>query len=162
MQLFFQEKFFTGKAVITDMEEKLVFTGKKSFWSDSLFLLDTENKKIAKIIERNNMFNKGFVIKEGGKKVAKIKKKLSLVNQKFHVNKLDWEITGNFLSKEYVIKKGEDVIATIKRNKLISLTEGYSVDITNDEDAARVMCVVLVLNKILSKNKGKLLQKVGK
>lgn len=159
MQLFFQEKFFSGKMVITDMEEKPIYTGKRSSWTGTIKLTDANKKKIATIIEKNGLFNKGFTIKIGRKKVAKIKRKLSLLNQKFHVKKLEWDITGNFVSKEYTIKKGEELIATIKRDKLISLTEGYTVDVTNPEDAVCVICVVLVLNTILRRQKGKIFKK---
>ena len=158
MQLFFQEKFLSGKMVITDMEEKPVYTGKKSFWSETINLFEGK-KKIAYIVERNGLFNRGFHIRVGRKHVARIQRKFSLLNQKFHVKKLEWDITGNFVSREYTIKKGEEIIATIKRDKLISLTEGYTVDVVNPEDAVCVICVVLVLNKILRKQKGKLLKK---
>jgi uncharacterized protein YxjI len=73
---------------------------------------------------------------------------------------LDWVVTGNFVAREYTVKKGEEVIATIKRNKLLAVTEGYTVDITNEEDAIKVICIVLSLNKILAKTKGKLLSKI--
>ena len=119
---------------------------------------DDKGKKVAKIVEYDGLFKKGFDIKVGGKKIATVKK-MSLVNQKFSVKKLDWDITGNFVAKEYTIKKGEEIIATIKRDKLIAITEGYSVDITHDEDAIAVVCVVLVLNSILRKKKGKLIKK---
>ena len=159
MQLFFEEKFLSGKMVITDAEKNPVYTGKKGAWISGINLKDNEGKKVAKIVEYDGLFKKGFDIKVGGKKIATVKKKMSLVNQKFSVKKLDWDITGNFAAKEYTIKKGEEIIATIKRDKLIAITEGYSVDITHDEDAITVVCVVLVLNSILRKKKGKLIKK---
>ena len=159
MQLFFQEKFLSGKMVISDMEGKPVYSGKKHwFWAD-IILKDVNNKKIAKIKERSGAFNKGFHIYEGRKKVARLKRKLSLVNQKFSVSKLGWDVTGNFVSREYTVKNGNEVIATIKRNKLLSVTEGYTVDIVDDANAVKVICIVLVLNSILAKKKGKLFKK---
>ncbi len=159
MQLFFQEKFLSGKMVISDMEGNPVYTGKKHwFWGD-IMLKDNNKKKIAKIKERSGMFNKGFHIYEGRKKVAQLKRKFSLVNQKFSVKKLNWEVTGNFIAKEYTVKKGEEVIATIKRNKLLAITEGYTVDVVDDANAVKVICIVLVLNTILGRNKKKLIKK---
>ncbi len=159
MQLFFQEKFLSGKMVISDMEGNPVYTGKKHwFWGD-IMLKDNNKKKVATIKERSGMFNKGFHIYEGRKKVALLKRKFSLVNQKFNVKKLDWEVTGNFIAKEYTVKKGEEVIATIKRNKLLAITEGYTVDVADDANAIKVICIVLVLNTILGRNKKKLLKK---
>ena len=159
MQLFFEEKFLSGKMVITDAEKNPVYTGKKGTWIAGINLKDNEGKKIAKIVEYDGLFKKGFDIKVGRKKIATVKKKMSLVNQKFSVKKLDWDITGNFVAKEYTIKKGDELIATIKRDKLIAITEGYSVDIVNDENAVAVVCVVLVLNSILRKKKGKLVKR---
>ena len=159
MQLFFQEKFLSGKMVISDMEGNPVYTGNKHwFWGD-IMLKDNNKKKVAKIKERSGMFNKGFHIYEGRKKVAQLKRKFSLVNQKFSVKKLNWEVTGNFVAKEYTVKKGEEVIATIKRNKLLAITEGYTVDVVDDANAVKVICIVLVLNTILGRNKKKLFKK---
>ena len=159
MQLFFQEKFLSGKMVISDMEGNPIYTGKKHwFWGD-IMLKDNNKKKVAKIKERSGMFNKGFHIYEGRKKVAQLKRKFSLVNQKFSVKKLNWEVTGNFVAKEYTVKKGDEVIATIKRNKLLAITEGYTVDVVDDANAVKVICIVLVLNTILGRNKKKLFKK---
>ncbi len=158
MELFFKEKFsFKGKSEITDMDGNVVYTSKNGgFWVAKTFLMDNNKKKLAYIVEKNGLFNKGFVITVGKKKIAKIKKKFSLINQKFHVNKLEWDIKGNFTSKEYTITKGDELIATVKRAKTIALLEGYSVDIVDPANAETVMCVVLVLNNILKSKKLKL------
>ena len=160
MQLFFEEKFLSGKMVIKDAEKNPVYTGKKGFWTASITLSDNEGNKLAKILEYNSLVKKCFEIKVGKKKVATVKKKLSLINQKLKVKGLGWDIVGNFLASEYTIKNGDEVIATIKRDKLIAVTEGYSIDVVNDENALAVVCLVMVLNRILAKKKGKLLKKI--
>ncbi len=163
MELFFQEKLsLNGKVVITDMEEQPVYSGKNGtfFNKRKTYLYDNDKKKIATIIEYNGLLNKGFEIRVKGKKLAKIKKKLSLVNQKFHVKKLGWDIKGNFTAKEYTITKGDATVAVIKRTNLVTVLEGYQVTITNPDDAIAVMCVVLVLNKILGAKKLDLLNKL--
>ena len=162
MELFFQEKLsLNGKVVITDMNETPVYTGKNgvAFSASKTFLFDKDNKKIATILQGKTIFNSGYTIMVGKKKVAKMKQKISLVNQNFKVKGLDWDIKGNFTAREYTITKGDAVIAVIKRAKLISLLEGYNVNITNEEDAIVVMCIVLVLNKILAASKKSLLKK---
>ena len=167
MELFFQEKFsLKGKVVVTDMNEKPVFVGERGvFFNDyKTYLYDAaaEGKKkvkIATILQNDSLLNKGYTIKVGKKKVAKLKKKLSLVNQNFKVKGLNWDVKGNFIAREYTITKGDEVIAVIKRAKLLSLLEGYSVTITNDNDAVTVACVVLVLNRILNDKKNKLFKK---
>ena len=163
MELFFKEKLsINGKVEIADMEGNVVYSGKKAAWSGNLILNDENKKKIATITEVRGFFGigRGYTIKVGKKKVAKIKKKLSLINQKFHVNKLDWDIKGNFVTGEYKITKGEEAVATIKKGKLIALFEGYSIDVVNPDDAINVLCVVLVINDILKAKKGKLLKSV--
>lgn len=165
MELYVQEKLsLKGKTAITDAEQNTVFTSEKGvFFNDGkIFLYDAQGKKIATILEYNGLLNKGFVIKLGKKKVAKLKKKLSLVNQKFKVKKLGWDISGNFLSKEYHITNNGEKIADITKKSLVSLLEAYSVDIANPDDAAVVVCIVLILNKILNKKKGNLLKKAVK
>ena len=51
MQLFFEEKFLSGKMVITDAEKNPVYTGKKGAWISGINLKDNEGKKVAKIVE---------------------------------------------------------------------------------------------------------------
>ena len=161
MELYFQEKLsLNGKVVITDAEENPIYTGKKSMLGKGkLFLLNKEGKKVITILEYNGLFKKGFVIKKGRKKIAMLKKKFSIGNQKFSVKKLGWDITGNFLSKEYKITKGEEAIAEIKKTKLISLLEAYSIDVHNEDKVEEVLGVVLVLNKILGDKKKRLIKK---
>ena len=160
MQLFFEEKFLSGKMTITDGEKNPVYTGKKSFWSKTIILSDAEGKKAAKILEYNSLVKKCFEVKVGNKKVATVKKKMSLISQKLKVKGLGWDIAGNFLASEYTIKNGDEIIATIKRDKLIAVNEGYSIDVVKDENALTVVCLVMVLNRVLAKKKGKLLKKI--
>ena len=161
MELFFQQKLsINSKVQITDENENPVYTGTTNGWTGVITLKDADNKKVAKIIHKNSLFDKSYTIKVGGKKLAKIKKKFSLINQNFNVKKLGWTIKGDFVAKEYTITKGEEVVATIKKAKLVSLLDAYSANITNEEDAVAVMCVVLVLNNILNAKKGKLLKAI--
>ena len=164
MELYFKEKLsLRGKFEITDAEGNVVSTGKKGFWSGIITLTDTEGNKLVSIIEYDSIFNKSFVIKQGKTKVAKMKKKLSLIGQKLHIKNLEWDVKGNFLAKEYTITKGEEAIAEIKKSKLLALTESYAITINNDENAANVVAVALILNQILKNKKGKLLKKaIGK
>ena len=160
MELFLQEKFsLNSKVVISDADKNPVFIGKKGFFSGKMKLIDaTTKKKLATIIEKRSLFlGRRFIVKKGFKKLAKIKKKLSLVNQKFSIKNLGWDIKGNFTAKEYTITKGEELIATITRNHLIALFEGYRIEITNSDDAAIVVAIVMVLNKILGERKAKLI-----
>ena len=159
MELYFQEKLsFKGKIDITDAEGNVIYTGKRSSWSGKLIMKDAEGKKIITIGEGQTIFTKGFYIKKGKKLVARMKRKFSLVNQKFKIKKLDWEVKGNFLSKEYTITKGDEVIADITKKKMVSLLEAYSININNEEMVPEVLGVVLILNQILKNKKMKLLK----
>ena len=160
MELYFQEKFsFKDKVEITDADGNVIYTGKRGFFDSGLTLKDAEGNKVVTLIEYNGAFKKCFVIKKGKKKVAKMKKKLSLIGQKLHIKKLDWDVKGNFIAKEYTITKGDEVIAEITKKKMISLLEAYAININNDENVAEVLGVTLALNQILKKNKKKLLKK---
>ena len=157
MELYFKEKLsFSGKVEITDAEENVIYSGKKAFFTGNLTLRDKDGKKIITIIEKGGLFGRNFVIKKGFKKIAKMKQKISIINQKFRVKKLDWDIKGDFVAKEYKILKGETPIAEIKRKKLISLLEAYAIEIHSEEDAPVVLAVALVLNQILKDRKKEL------
>lgn len=169
MELYFQEKLsLNGKVEITDAEENVIYSGKRSLLTGKLILKDKDGKKLVTIFENTSLFGKivaiftgrTFVIKKGFKTVAKIKSKISFINQKFRVKKLDWDITGNFTALEYKIVKGEEPIAEIKRKKLVSLLEGYAIDIHDEEKVAEVLAVALVLNQILKDKKKNLVSKI--
>ena len=164
MELYFQEKLsLMGKVEITDEEGKVVYSGKRSFWTGKLVLKDQEGKKLVTIVETRGLFNKGFAIKKGMfKTVAKLKKKISFINQKFKVKKLDWDIKGDFVALEYKIMKDETPIAEIKRKKLVSLLEGYAINIHDEEKVAEVVAVSLVLNQILKERKKNLVGNIVK
>ena len=161
MELNFQEKLsLNGKVEITDAEGNVVFSGKKNIFNGKLVLKDKDGKKIVTIVEKGGLFGSCFVIKKGlFSTVAKVKKKLSIVNQKFKVKKLDWDIKGDFVALEYKIVKGETPIAEIKRKKLISLLEGYSIDIHEEDKAPEIVAVALILNQILKDRKKSLISK---
>lgn len=160
MELYFQEKLsFKGKVEITDAEGKVIYTGKKGFWSGELILKNAEGKKVLAIGETAGLFNKRFVIHKKRKKIATMKKKLSIIGNKLHIKKLEWDVKGDFITREYTITKGSETIAQIKKKKLISLLEGYSIDVKNEAEVENVVAVCLVLNQILKNKKAKLLKK---
>ena len=163
MELYFKEKFsLNGKVEITDAEGNVLYSGKRGFWSGKLIMKDGEGKKLVTIKPGKTIFTRGFYIKQGFKTIGKMKQKISIVNQKFKVKKLDWEVKGNFLANEYTITKGDEVIAEVKKAKLVALLETYSINVTNDEDVANVVAVCLILNRILKSKKKKLANKVLK
>ena len=160
MELYFQEKLsLKGKVDITDAEGNVVYTGKRSSWSGKLILKDAEGKKIVTIGQGQTIFTKGFYIKKGKKVVARMKQKFSLVNQKYKIKKLDWDVKGNFLAKEYTITKGDEAIAEITKKKLVSLLEAYSINIHDEEKVPEILGVVLILNQILKSKKLSLIKK---
>ena len=160
MELYFKEKLsFRGKVEITDADGNVVYTGKKNLFG-KLILKDAEGKKLVTIKEGQTIFTRGFYIKDGFKTVAKLKRKLSIINQNFKIKKLDWIVKGNFLANEYTITKGDEMIAEIKKAKLIALLETYSITVPNDENVPNVVAISLILNQILKNKKGKLLKKV--
>ena len=163
MELFFKEKLsLNGKVEITDAEENVLYSGKESFWTGKLIMKDGEGNKLVTIKPGKTIFTRGFYIKQGFKTIGKMKQKISIVNQKFKVKKLDWDVKGDFLASEYTITKGDEVIAEVKKAKLIALLETYSINVTNDEDVANVVAVCLILNRILKSKKKNLANKVLK
>lgn len=163
MELYFKEKLsLNGKVEITDADGNVLYSGKRSFWTGKLIMKDGEGKKLVTIKEGKTIFTKGFYIKQGFKTIGKMKRKISIVNQKFKVKKLDWDVKGNFLANDYTITKGEETIAEVKKAKLIALLETYSINVPNEENVANVVAVCLILNQILKSKKKKLLGKVTK
>lgn len=157
MQLLVQEKAsLNGKVEVKDANEKIVFKGKNASRKKT-FLYDAEGNKII-TIKLGGFFTPVYTIKKGKQKIAKMTQKLSLVSPKFNIKELGWEVKGNMTFTEYHITHNGEKVADINKKSMVALLETYTVDIVNDADAAAVIAVVMVVNRILQQKKGNLVK----
>lgn len=97
-----------------------------------------------------------MAIERDGSKVATVRARLfNPVRDKLHVeieDGPDWEITGDFLGKEYVISDQEGTVAHVSR-KWFRLRDTYAVDVNTHRrdiggDAALVISVAVAVDSL--------------
>jgi uncharacterized protein YxjI len=71
----------------------------------------------------------------GGKKF-KVKSKLG-----------DFKIEGNFRSREFTIKKGHELVATISK-KFFAIGDKYGVKIEDGQDVPFILCLAIVVDEV--------------
>lgn len=152
MKLYIKQKVFSwgDKFRIYDAEgndcyyvEGEVFTlGKK------LHLYDLNGIERCYIHQKLLSFLPRFFIGQDGVDTAEVVKKFTFFHPEYQVNGPDWQVSGNFLAHDYVIKDGNSAIASISK-KWLAWGDTYEIDIAVHADALLVLSVVLVIDAIL-------------
>ena len=154
MQLTFKQKMsiILDNFDVYDEKGNIYFIVKgKSTWLTRQFeIYDCNNNLVGELKEEVSILLPCFTMIENGQTVGTIKKEMTFFKPKFTLSCSAWIIEGNWVERHYVISNYEVVVATIDR-KLISMFDTYYLDITNEEDALKVLMVVLAI-EIISLN----------
>ena len=78
---------------------------------------------------------------------------VSFLRPSYDINYNDWKLDGNITEWNYKIKdSNNNIIATI-RKELLNLTDTYSLDIVNPNDALSVLMFVIAIDAEKSSRK---------
>ncbi|MCQ2492023.1 MAG: LURP-one-related family protein [Lachnospiraceae bacterium] len=135
-------KFFIKQKVITwrdsfqilDEKKKPVYKVKGELVSigHKLHIYDMKGKEVATIKEKIIKVMPKYQILTEKKKEFWVTKKITLVNEKFKVEPVDWLIDGGILEHNYSIKNGKKTIAKVHQ-KWISIGDSYIIDIEDEK-----------------------------
>lgn len=154
MQLTFKQKMsiILDNFDVYDEKGNIYFIVKGKFtWLTRQFeIYDCNNNLVGELKEEVSILLPCFTMIENGQTVGIIKKEMTFFKPKFTLSCSAWIIEGNWVERHYVISNYDEVVATIDR-KLISMFDTYYLDITNEEDALKVLMVVLAI-EIISLN----------
>jgi uncharacterized protein YxjI len=79
-----------------------------------------------------------------------LRRKLNLIGgKKFSVKSKfgDFKIEGNFRSREFKIKKGATLVATISK-KFFAIGDKYGVKIEQGQDVPFILCLAIVVDEV--------------
>lgn len=146
MVLMFKQKMFSwfGKFEIFDENEQVVYTvhGKPAL-GKKLLVSDASGAEIAEV--RQELFHMmphyKFIV--GGKEEGEMRGKFHIGHPVFELDFCQWEVVGNFwqLSFDVTDANGGNIMQA--RQKMWHLTDTYSLDIADPQNA--LMCVLIVL-----------------
>ncbi len=146
-------KFYIKQRVITwrdtfdiyDERKKPVYKVKGELVAvgHKLHIYDRKGKEVATIREKLVKIMPKYRITTANNKEYWLTKKITMINEKFKLEPLDWIIDGGILEHNYSIKHGKNVIAKVHQ-KWVSIGDSYVIDI-EDESVDPVLVLATMI-----------------
>jgi uncharacterized protein YxjI len=134
-----------------DGRDAYLVDGRVFSFGDKLSFKDMQGRELAAIDQKLLAFGPQYEISRDGATVAVVKKHLfSLFRARFSVEVPgpgDLEASGNFLDHEYTFERGGREVARASK-KWISLSDTYSIDIDEGEDAVLILAAAIVIDLV--------------
>ena len=147
MKLYLKQKIFSWRTrfTITDEFDEVHYhvQGEIISIGRNLHIMDHNMVEVAEVREKLISIIDRYRIIIQGNDFGVVKHKISFLKPKYEFTGLGWEIKGSVLQRDYTIKKGEQLIASMHK-KLMSWGDSYEI--------AVVTCV-LAVNAILQDEK---------
>jgi len=161
MRYIIRERFFRlgEDSDITDERGQPIYQvdGKVLTMRDTLVVRDRTGAEVATVRRQLVALRPTYHITRQGQEVAEVRKRLlSPFVDRFTIDipgPADLSMTGNLFAHEYIIARGDRVVATVSK-RWISLTETYGVDIAPGEDDLLILASVLALDLAEDRERG--------
>lgn len=102
---------------------------------------------MGKINEQIISLTPTFIISSKGKKIGSIKRKMiSFFGPSYDINYKGWTVHGNVLEWNYIIKDSKNNKVAKISKELFNLTDTYSIDIVNSNDALSALMFVIAID----------------
>lgn len=125
------------------VEGELLTLGKK------LRIFTMDNQEAVYIEQKLWRFLPEYNLYIGNKQLATIKKEFHLFRNNYNIYGPDWQIEGNFLAHDYVIRERGEVIADINR-KWLSWGDTYEINILDETQEDILLGAVIVIDCVIS------------
>lgn len=149
MILWFRQRFFSwfDSYDIYDEAGKTVYVVKGQFsWGHCLKIFDSSGKEVGTVKERVLALMPKFEMYIGDKYVGCIRKKLTFFKSEYTVDCNGWFVKSNFMEWDYkIFNANGQQIATVSK-QLFRLTDTYSIDMQNPQDALFALMLVLAID----------------
>lgn len=91
-----------------------------------------------------------YIYDSNGNQVAKVKKQFTFFKPKFEIesNYGYFELNGNIFDHDFEITKNNSVCAVISK-RWFSLSDTYGIDISDNEDHAFILSMIIILDKVI-------------
>lgn len=150
MKLLFQQKFFSwfDSYTVYDEHREPYFTVKGQLaWGHKFVIYDAAEREVGCLEEQIFRFLPHFTMYENGREVGEIVKELSFLRPRFSMTCSDWQVEGNWIEWDYEIRSQNRTVATLSKEPF-NWTDTYVLDIAREEDALRVLMVVLAIDAV--------------
>jgi uncharacterized protein YxjI len=160
MNFYIKEKIFSisDKFSIMDVSGNDVFKVEGKIFSigNKLRIYDDYNNEVVFIEQKLLKLLPEYSIYLNGNYAAKVKKQFTFFSNKFDIesNMGNYEIEGDFLAHDFSIVKNGSVVAQINK-KWLSFGDTYEIDISEEENYAFILAMVIVIDQVLHDNKNK-------
>lgn len=153
MNFYIKQKVFSigDKFTIYDEEGNDAFyvEGEIFTWGKRLHLYSLSGEELSFIQQKVFSFLPKYYIYRNGYSIAEVVKKFTFFIPAYNVKGLDLDVEGNFLAREYVIKKSGREVGAVSK-EWFTLGDAYMVSISDTEDVVNVLSVVLVIDACIS------------
>ena len=141
-----------------DMDQDCyIVKGKVFSLGDKLKILDIQGNELISIQQQIfRLLPEYYLFNDGGKQLAKIKKAFTLFKHRFSIDSImgEFEMQGNFLAHDFNILNNNKVVASVNK-KWLSLADSYMVEVSEEEDQAFMLALVIVIDQVIHDNKSK-------
>lgn len=158
MKFYIREKIFSmgDKFSIQDATGNDVFNvvGKVFSVGNKLRIYDMYNNELVYIEQKMFKFLPEYNIYLSGNLAATVKKQFTFFSNKFDIdsNMGRLDIEGDFLAHDFSITKNSTTVATVSK-KWVSLSDTYEIDISEQENYAFILALVIVIDQVLHDKK---------
>lgn len=149
MKLLFKQRFFSwfDSYDIYDEDENTVFTVKGQLsWGHRLNIYDASGNYVATVQEKVLTFLPKFELYINNRYVGKIQKEFTFFRPKFHIDFNGWNVQGDFFEFDYRIQASNGATVATVSKELFHLTDTYSIDVVNPDDALYALVLVLAID----------------
>lgn len=149
MKLYFKQRFFSwlDSYDIFDEEENTVYTVEgKLAWGHRLVIYDKNGEELAEVKEVVFSLLPRFEIYIKGEFAGSLQKEFTFFKPKYNIDFNGWHIEGDWFEWDYqILSSSGEIIAEISK-ELWHMTDHYTIDVINEEDALQALIVVLAVD----------------
>lgn len=154
MRFLVKQKVFSfgDNFVIKDDRDnhRFIVKGKVFALGDKLRIYDLEGQELFYIEQKLLRLLPEYTIYKSGQAVATVKKDFTFFRPRFSIWSIygNYTIQGNLLGMDFSINKDGKTVAQVSK-RWLSFGDTYSVDISDDEDYAFILTLVIVIDQVL-------------
>lgn len=133
--------------------EHFIVKGKVFSLGDKLRLYTMDGRELYYIEQKLFRLLPEYNIYHQGRAIATIKKEFTFFRPRFNISSVmgNYSIEGNFLGMEFSILKSGVPVAHVSK-RWFSWSDTYGVDISDNEDYAFILALVIVIDQVLHDN----------
>lgn len=127
--------------------------GKVFSLGDKLHICDMQGNEIVYIEQKLFKFLPEYTIYYKGMPAARVKKEFTFFKPKFNIESFigNYTIEGDFWGMDFNVLKNDRIVAHVSK-RWFSFRDTYGVDISDDEDYAFILALVIVIDQVIHDN----------